>query len=97
MPPAGLLPCERRRGNRIQIHIPVRITYQGSLEDVSEEGTCTDISETGIGFETQADLYVGEIINLEFRRQGANLFRFPVRLLYKMGNRYGAYLMLPGS
>jgi hypothetical protein len=77
--------------------MPVRIIYQGSLGEVSEDGTCTDISEAGIAFEAQTDLYVGEIVELEFRHQDADLFRFPARLLYKMGNRYGAYFVSPGS
>jgi hypothetical protein len=94
---AGLLPCERRRGNRILVHMPVRISGQGLLDKVSQDGTCTDISEAGIGFETDADLYVGEIVDLEFPRHDGDPFRFQARLLYKMGNRYGAYLLSPGS
>ncbi len=75
--------------------MPVRITYHGLPNKVSEDGTCTDISEAGIAFETHADLYVGEIVELEFRHQ--DVFRFSVRLLYKIGNRYGAYFTSPGS
>jgi PilZ domain-containing protein len=96
-PVAELFPRERRRKDRIQISLPVRITYQGLRDEASEDGTCTDISETGIAFETRADLYVGEIIDLEFRHRDADLFRLPARLLYKMGNRYGAYFVSPGS
>ncbi len=76
--------------------MPVRVTYQGLPGEVSEDGTCTDIGEGGIAFETRANLYVGEIVDLEFRRQDADLFRLSVRLLYKMGNRYGAYFVSPG-
>lgn len=74
----------------------VRIIGQGLLDNVSHDGICTDISEAGIGFETPADLYVGKIVDLEFRHPGADPFRLPVRLLYKMGNRYGAYFISPG-
>ncbi len=94
---AGLLPHERRRANRIQLRAPVRIIYQGLLDEESEEGICTDLSEAGIGFETQASLYVGEIVEVEFRDQEATPFRFQVRLLYKMGNCYGAYFVSPDS
>ncbi len=94
---AGLLPHERRRANRIQLRAPVRIIYQSLLAEGSEEGICTDLSEAGIGFETQASLYVGEIVEVEFRDQEATPFRFLVRLLYKMGNCYGAYFVSPGS
>ena len=96
-PAAGLLPSERRRKDRIQVRIPLRITYQGLRDEISEDGICTDISEAGIAFETPADLYVGEFVDLEFRRQDAGLVRFSVRLLYKIGNRYGAYFTSPGS
>jgi PilZ domain len=96
-PAAGLLPCERRRGSRIPLRTPVRITYQGLRDEVSEDAICTDISETGIALETPADLYVGEIVDLEFRHPGADPVRVPVRLLYKIGNRYGAYFASPGS
>ncbi len=77
--------------------MPVRITYQGLLAEVSRDGICTDISDTGIGFETRAGLYVGEVVDLEFRHQDAVPICFRVRLLYKMGNRYGADFVLPGS
>ncbi len=69
----------------------------GLLTEVSQDGICTDISETGIGFETQAGLYVGEVVYLEFPHQNAVPVRFQARLLYKMGNRYGAYFVSPGS
>jgi hypothetical protein len=77
--------------------MPVRITYQGLLAEVSQDGICTDISESGIGFETHAGLYVGEIVHLEFPYQNAVPIRFQARLLYKMGNRYGAYFVSPDS
>ena len=93
--PAGPPPRARRRENRIRVNMPVRITYQGLLTEVSQEGICTDISESGIGFETEAGLYVGEVLYLEFPHQNAVPIRFQARLLYKMGNRYGAYFVSP--
>jgi hypothetical protein len=94
---AGLLPHERRRLNRIQLRAPVRIIYQGLLDEGSAEGVCTDLSESGLGFSTQASLYVGEIVEVEFRDHEATAFRLQVRLLYKMGNHYGAYFLSPDS
>ena len=87
----------RRRENRIRVHIPVRIIYQGLLSEVTRDGLCTDISEGGVSFQTQAGLYVGEFVELEFQSQNAAPFRFQVRLLYKTGNRYGAYFATPDS
>jgi hypothetical protein len=94
---SGLLPGERRRGNRIPIRIPVRITYQGLRDEITEDGICIDISETGVALETPADLFVGEIVDLEFRYPGADPVRVPVRLLYKIGIRYGSYFVSPDS
>ena len=90
---AGLLPFERRRKDRVNVCIPVRIIGQGLVDEVSQDGVCTDISESGIAFETNADLYVGGIVDLQFRQKEASHFHFQVRLLYKMGNRYGAYFV----
>jgi hypothetical protein len=75
--------------------MPIRIIYQGLLNEVSRDGLCTDISEAGIGFQTRAGLYVGEIVEVEFRDQIAAAFRFPVRVLYKMGSHFGAYFVSP--
>jgi hypothetical protein len=91
-----LIPHEMRSGSRLRVHMPVHITYEGLLNKVSRDGICTDINETGIGFKTHAGLYVGEIVELEFRQQDTVPFRFRVRLLYKMGHRYGAAFVSSG-
>src|SRR5208283_231704 len=93
---AGLLPFERRRKDRVNVCIPVRIIGQGRVDEVCQDGVCTDISESGIAFETNADLYVGGIVDLQLRQKDASQFHFQVRLLYKMGNRYGAYFVSCG-
>lgn len=92
----GLLPFERRRKNRIEVDIPVRIICQGLVGEVSHDGMCTDISEAGVAFETSVDLYVGEIVELQFREKDAGTCNFQVRLLYKVGKRYGAYFVSGG-
>ena len=91
-PPSGV----RRRGNRIRVNIPARIIHQGLLHEVSADAVCTGISEAGIGFQTSAGLYAGEVVEVEFRKEIAAPFRFQVRVLYKIANRYGAYFMVPG-
>ncbi len=75
----------------------MRIIYQGLLNEVSRDGLCTDISEAGIGFQTDAGLYVGEIVEVEFQDQIAAGFRFPVRVLYKMRSHFGAYFVSPDA
>jgi hypothetical protein len=57
---------------------------------------CLDISEAGIAFETNVDLYVGAMVGLEFQPKNVGLVHFQARLLNKAGNRYGAYFVSPG-
>jgi PilZ domain len=98
MPPAtGLLPRERRRKSRVSTHVPITVTYSGPRDEITQDGICTDLSESGIAFETPADLFVGEIVDVTFRQKGAEAVRVSVRLLYKAGNRYGSYFMSPDS
>jgi len=93
---AGLLPHERRRKNRIQVRIPLRIIGKSPVGQVSQDGVCLDISESGVSFEANVDLYVGEIVDLQFRQRDAGRLNFQVRLLYKVGNRYGGYFLSGG-
>jgi hypothetical protein len=73
----GLIPHEMRRGNRLQVHMPVHITYEGLLNKVSQDRICTDISETGIGFRTHAGLFVGENVELGIPAAGRDAFPLP--------------------
>ena len=76
--------------------MPIRIISPGLVGEVSQDGVCTDISETGLSFETNVDLYVGEIVDLRFRQKVEGRFNFKVRLLYKVGSRYGGYFVSCG-
>lgn len=87
---------DRRRNDRIAVNIPIRIVYDGSVGQIYAEGVCNDLSELGMAFHTLVPLYVGEVVAVEFRQPGAEVFRCLARLLYKMGDRYGADFMLPG-
>ena len=89
-------PYDRRSEDRIAVSIPMRLSYEGSTGEISADGICTDISESGLAFHTPVPLYVGELVAIEFRQPGADPFRCLVRLLYKMADRYGAYFVLPG-
>jgi PilZ domain len=85
----ALIPFERRDKNRVPVRIPVRIIGKSLVGEISQHGVCMDISESGVSFETNVDLYVGEMVELEFRQNDAGHLSFQVRLLYKAGNRYG--------
>ena len=86
---SGLFSSERRGTDRTKVRIPIRIFGRGLVGTVSQEGSCRDISEAGVGFETNADLFVGEIVELQFQLKDADRSCYPVRLLYKIGQRYG--------
>ena len=59
----------------------------------SDDATCTDLSESGVAFETEAQLNVGEIVVLEFRQKADAAYRCHARLSYRMGRKYGAYFL----
>jgi hypothetical protein len=52
---------------------------------------CTDISRGGIGFETAIRLELGSVIEYTFGFVGNHPFRHSARILYRIGNHYGAY------
>ena len=52
---------------------------------------CTDISRGGIGFESAIRLELGCAIEYAFAFVGDHPFRHNARILYRIGNHYGAY------
>jgi len=80
---------ERRGKDRMKVCIPIRIFGRGLAGTVFHDGMCRDISESGIGFDTNADLFVGEVVELQFQLHDADYYCYRVRLLYKRGQRYG--------
>jgi hypothetical protein len=93
----GHLPRERRWRDRISTRVPITVSFRTRRDEITQDGICVDISDGGIAFESPADLFVGEIVDLTFCQEGAEPVRVPVRLLYKAGNRYGSYFMSPDS
>jgi|ERR1700733_1602181 hypothetical protein len=84
---------DRRRRERIALAIPLRILSCGYLEEKSDAGICTDLSEGGVSFDCAGELNVGEIVVLEFKQKGEAAFRCNARLTYRLGRRYGAYFL----
>ena len=89
LPPA----FDRRRRERINLKIPLRILSCGLLAEKADTGICTDLSEGGVSFECNAELNVGDIVVLEFAQKGETAYRCHARLAYRMGHRYGAYFL----
>ena len=84
---------DRRRRERIDLNIPLRIHTYGLLVDKSNDGICTDLSEGGVAFDCEAELNVGDVVILEFHQKGEATYRCHARLAYRMGRRYGAYFL----
>ena len=84
---------DRRLRERIALKIPLRVLSYGLLMEKSHEAICTDLSEGGVAFDTTAELNVGDIVILEFRRKGELAYRCHARLTYRMLQRYGAHFL----
>lgn len=84
---------DRRRRERVALAIPLRILSCGLLAEKADVGTCTDLSEGGVSFDSDGELSVGEIVILEFRQKGETAYRCHARLAYRLGRRYGAYFL----
>lgn len=84
---------DRRRRERIELAIPLRILSYGVLAEKADMGTCTDLSEGGVSFDCDGELNVGDIVTLEFRQKGETAYRCHARLAYRLGRRYGAYFL----
>jgi hypothetical protein len=83
---------ERRVEDRLQVCVPVRVTYVSGTR-TSLEGTCTNVSTTGAAFELNAVLQVGDIIDFEFRNTNDVPVTYRARILYRDGTHYGSYFL----
>lgn len=88
--PAELAPPDRRREVRHAVRVPMRILKVNQVGG-DHPGLCTDVSRGGIGFETATRLDLGSAIEFEFAFVGDHPFRHSARILYRIGNHYGAY------
>lgn len=85
------LRAEGRRHERVELIAPVLIITYGCTEGNYVEGLSINISDSGIAFETDADLSLGSLVQVAFQvNQGIEYPRY-ARLLYRVGPRYGAY------
>ncbi len=84
---------DRRNRERVDLAIPLRILSYGFLAGKADTGTCTDLSEGGVSFDSDGELNVGDIVVLEFHQKGETAYRCHARLAYRLGRRYGAYFL----
>jgi hypothetical protein len=86
-------PLERRSEHRLSVCVPVRVTCV-SGDRTSIEGTCTDVSPTGAGFDIDAVLKAGDVIEFEFRNTNDVPVIYRARVLFRDGNHYGTYFLM---
>jgi hypothetical protein len=81
---------DRRRLDRVLTRLPIRILgIDGS--PVYYPGWCTNLSRGGVGFETDARLEVGKVVEFEFVQVVDQAVRYWVRILFRNGGSYGGY------
>lgn len=83
--------AEGRRHERVELIMPVLVITHGVTGDQYDEGISIDMSESGVAFETEANLTLGNLIDLVFEVNEGTSYRRYARLLYRIGPRYGAY------
>ncbi len=70
----------------------MRILCVGN-EPVACDAICTDVSVRGLGFNTWAQLRVGEAIEFEFLNADHSGLTCKACILYRAGEHYGAYFL----
>ena len=85
------LHANERRHERTALSVPVQIISHGTTKQNCAQGVCVDISLAGVAFLTEADLHLTDIVELIFKPERQPAFRQYVRLLYRLGPRYGGY------
>lgn len=93
VPALSVQNLERRSEDRLQVCVPVRITYV-SGERTSIEGTCTNVSSAGAAFEAEAVLQVGDVIDFEFCHTNDVPATYRARVLFRNGFHYGTYFLM---
>ena len=81
---------DRRNQDRILTNLPMRIlAVDGG--PVFYPAVCTNLSRGGLGFESDARLEVGKVIEFEFVQVVDEAVRYWVKILFRDNRRYGGY------
>jgi Protein of unknown function (DUF3037)/PilZ domain len=89
-------PRERRKDERIPSHILLEIKTHSRSGERCVGAVCTDIGQGGLAFETEADLDVGDIVELKFSQNDHPFLVQQAKLVYRYGLRYGARFTVSG-
>ena len=93
LPRTTVQSLDRRAEHRLAVCVPVRLTCV-SGDRTSIEGTCTNVSPTGAGFDINAVLRVGDVIEFEFRNTNDVPVTYRARVLFRDGSHYGTYFLM---
>jgi hypothetical protein len=83
--------AEGRRHERVQLIMPLLIINHAVTGDLCDQGVSVDVSESGVAFETEANLSSWNLVELVFDANEESEYRRYARLIYRCGPRYGAY------
>jgi hypothetical protein len=83
--------ADRRRLDCVVAHLPIRILSEGGGNPMFYPAICTNLSRSGIGFETTSRLEVGRVIEFEFVQVVDEAVRYWVRILLRDNCRYEGY------
>lgn len=90
-PSQNSLPAaNKRRHHRSPLRVPARILCHPTAEEEWHDGICTDISDSGVRIETEAELALDDVVELVLYGKKQTVFSNYVRIVYHSGNVYGA-------
>ena|SRR5664279_3361171 len=80
--------ADRRKQERVLTCLPISIF---SVEDnlTSYPGVCRNLSRGGVGFETDARLRVGQVVEFEFVQLADEAVRYSIKIVSREDRRYG--------
>jgi hypothetical protein len=79
---------DRRAQERVLTSIPIRIVSVGN-SPTSHPGMCKNLSRRGVGFDTEARLELGQIVDFEFVHPTDAVIRYSIEITSRNGQHYG--------
>ena len=83
------LATDRRTHERLTTYLPISIF--GAEDNLTTyPGVCKNLSRGGMGFETDARLQVGQVVEFEFLNFADEAIRYSIQILSRTGQCYSA-------
>ncbi len=81
--------ADRRSQERLVTYLPISI-FSVAENLTTYPGVCKNLSRGGVGFETDARLRVGQVVEFEFVDFADEAVRYSIQILSRDGHYYGA-------